>query len=198
MTTIDTRCVLAVNSSNWAPLDVLSIGDAITNVYLGKSKIIDETYTFYTFNAWIKRWSHPEDIVHARKVGRFVVGTPNFSIVAPQVVIVHSTHYSRKHPPQPTPENVAKRDEDRCQYCGRKFKRAKLSRDHIFPESRGGKMDWDNVVAACLHCNGKKRDRTPAEAGMVVLRKPFVPQWHWLTEHLEKAPPLWRMVLKMK
>lgn len=44
-----------------------------------------------------------------------------------------------------------------CHYCG---KIAKLTLDHVIPLSKGGKHSKDNVVAACLHCNCSKNDRT--------------------------------------
>jgi len=31
---------------------------------------------------------------------------------------------------------------------------------------------WENLVAACRDCNARKGDRTPAEAGMKLLRQP--------------------------
>jgi hypothetical protein len=34
---------------------------------------------------------------------------------------------------------------------------------------------WENIVTACWHCNQRKRNRTPAQAGMKLLRKPFKP-----------------------
>jgi hypothetical protein len=50
-----------------------------------------------------------------------------------------------------------------------------LTRDHITPLSRGGKDTWMNVVTACRHCNGLKRNRTPEEAGTELLYAPYVP-----------------------
>ncbi len=56
------------------------------------------------------------------------------------------------------------RDDYRCQYCGGYAD----SIDHIVPRSRGGRHEWENVAAACRPCNLRKRDRTPAEANMVL------------------------------
>ncbi len=69
-------------------------------------------------------------------------------------------------------KNVLRRDHFRCQYCG---SRDRLTIDHIMPRSRGGRDTWDNLVAACVPCNNKKGNRTPAEAGMTLLKKPFRP-----------------------
>lgn len=66
---------------------------------------------------------------------------------------------------------VLKRDNFTCAYCGN----AGSTYDHVFPKSRGGENTWLNLVAACTDCNGKKRDRTPEEAGMPLLWEPYVP-----------------------
>lgn len=66
---------------------------------------------------------------------------------------------------------VLERDGYRCNYCDRKASTI----DHVFPVSRGGKTDWENCVAACFRCNQDKADRTPEEAGMRLLRYPYVP-----------------------
>lgn len=70
---------------------------------------------------------------------------------------------------------VLERDARRCAYCGGRAS----SIDHIVPISRGGAArSWLNTVAACLECNQTKADRTPAEAGMRLLVKPFEPKAH--------------------
>jgi 5-methylcytosine-specific restriction endonuclease McrA len=69
-------------------------------------------------------------------------------------------------------KNVLRRDRFRCQYCG---SRDRLTIDHVMPRSRGGKDLWENLVAACTSCNNRKGNRTPEEANMRLLRKPFRP-----------------------
>jgi 5-methylcytosine-specific restriction endonuclease McrA len=61
------------------------------------------------------------------------------------------------------------RDKFRCQYCGDKKTAAELTLDHILPRSHGGDNSPVNIVTACLQCNNRKRDRTPAEARMPLL-----------------------------
>ena len=61
------------------------------------------------------------------------------------------------------------RDKFRCQYCGEKKRAGELTLDHILPRSRGGDNSPVNVVTACMACNNRKGDRTPAEARMPLL-----------------------------
>jgi 5-methylcytosine-specific restriction endonuclease McrA len=61
------------------------------------------------------------------------------------------------------------RDKFRCQYCGEKKGVADLTLDHIMPRSRGGDNSPMNIVTACVACNNRKSNRTPAEARMPLL-----------------------------
>lgn len=68
-----------------------------------------------------------------------------------------------------------RRDRHLCAYCGGEFSFIRLTRDHIKPVSRGGLDSWMNVVTACRHCNGMKRNRMPEEAGLQLFYAPYVP-----------------------
>ena len=69
-------------------------------------------------------------------------------------------------------KNILIRDGHICQYCGDKFLSSELELEHVVPRARGGLSTWENLVAACRDCNARKADRTPAEAGMKLLRQP--------------------------
>ncbi len=69
-------------------------------------------------------------------------------------------------------QNIIRRDRHTCQYCGSKDK---LTLDHVFPKSRGGKDTWENLVSACVPCNNRKGDRTPEEANMSLQGKLYRP-----------------------
>jgi hypothetical protein len=70
---------------------------------------------------------------------------------------------------------LLRRDRYTCAYCAQVFAERELQCEHIVPESRGGAWSWMNIVAACAHCNGRKADRTPEEAGMKLVYLPYVP-----------------------
>lgn len=84
------------------------------------------------------------------------------------------------------------RDEHRCQYCGRTAENV----DHVVPRSRGGAHEWENVVAACRRCNGRKRDLTPLEANMALRRRPYAPRAEfWLVVAVGTLEPTWHAYL---
>lgn len=70
---------------------------------------------------------------------------------------------------------ILARDAYTCQYCGVILPAARLTIDHVLPQSRGGAWTWTNLVAACPACNMAKANRTPEEAGMALLRRPAKP-----------------------
>ena len=98
------------------------------------------------------------------------------------------------------------RDDHICLYCGNRFDRRRLSRDHVHPVSQGGRDIWTNVVTACLRCNNHKAGLTPEQAGMQLLAVPFTPthaeyvflqgrnvladQMEFLRTHFPRSSPL--------
>src|SRR5579864_4431338 len=71
---------------------------------------------------------------------------------------------------QPTRSNILLRDDETCQYCGKRSR--ELTLDHIIPRSRGGLSTWENLVACCKSCNRRKGNHLPAEGGMKLMREP--------------------------
>lgn len=53
--------------------------------------------------------------------------------------------------------NVAKIQQNNyCWYCGKEMEPSKLTRDHVFPRSKGGDNDMDNIIMVCKNCNSSK------------------------------------------
>lgn len=90
--------------------------------------------------------------------------------------------WSEDYVPPLTNRALFERDANICQYCGETFSPSQLTRDHIIPQSRGGKDAWTNVVASCFVCNSvRKRNKTPKEWGVELLSVPYTPCY---AEHL--------------
>ncbi len=70
-------------------------------------------------------------------------------------------------------KNILRRDNYKCAYCGRSD--LMLTVDHIIPKSKGGNDSWENLITACTKCNNIKGDRTPDEANMKLLTRPYKP-----------------------
>jgi 5-methylcytosine-specific restriction endonuclease McrA len=93
-------------------------------------------------------------------------------------------------------ENIYTRDGDTCQYCNEVCPRAELTFDHVIPVAQGGRKDWENIVTCCVDCNRRKGGRTPAEAGMHLVKVPRRPDSHAIRVNikigLRSTPESWR------
>jgi 5-methylcytosine-specific restriction endonuclease McrA len=80
---------------------------------------------------------------------------------------------------------LVKRDRSSCQYCGRKLSASQITVDHVLPRAQGGITSFTNCVVSCQICNGKKADKTPEQAKMVLLKRPTHPSFsaqHYLSD----------------
>ncbi|MBC8309515.1 MAG: HNH endonuclease [Phycisphaerales bacterium] len=100
---------------------------------------------------------------------------PTFEVAVPKIVRLLMYDAFIKPEVRLTRRNLYARDKNNCQYCGKRFSASDLTLDHIVPRVQGGGNSWVNLVCACLRCNTKKGGRTPKQANMRLIRKPFKP-----------------------
>lgn len=157
--------VLVLNK-NWYPISTTTVRCALSLLVQGSVKAIcPETYCVLTFEEWI---SHPRTPF---------IRTTRLEIGIPEVLIaVHYDRIPKKYIPFSRP-NIYKRDDFRCQYCGKMKSEEMLTIDHIFPKSRGGLCNWENCVTACVTCNTQKGAHLLQEANMKLRQKPYRPEW---------------------
>jgi 5-methylcytosine-specific restriction endonuclease McrA len=151
------------------PHKVVRWEDAITMLYLGKA----------------------DSVVDYRER----VSSPSVTLPMPAVIRLRRNFGKVKRGVKFSRINVFARDGFRCQYCGAKLAMSKLTFDHVFPRSHGGRTEWCNIVTACRPCNGKKRNRTPDESGMFPMSQPVQPKSLPLIGpriDAERAPAEWR------
>ena len=121
----------------------------------------------------------------------------SFSVKLPSVIRLLRYITIRKHFDRVpfSRANIYARDGHRCQYCGREHPVSELTFDHVVPVSQGGRTNWENIVTCCVTCNRRKGGRTPAQAGLRVIRPPRRPTRApavRLTFGLRNAPESWR------
>lgn len=104
------------------------------------------------------------------------IRTPRKPYKMPAVIVLMRKKVWRKSSLKFSRLNVATRDGFCCQYCGVKFPLRDLTKDHVVPRAQGGRTTWDNIVMACRHCNERKGNQTPEQAGMRLLKKPVKPK----------------------
>jgi len=169
--------VLVLNRS-LVPVDLTSVRRAFCLICKAVAEVVDVTegrFDFYGFETWqeiseLKRRTGlaDENTEWVRTVSR--------EIEVPRIIrLTFYDRFPRLHVTL-NRRNMFARDENRCQYCGRRFSTSELSLDHIMPLSLGGRTSWTNVVCACTACNKRKGGRTPEQVGMRLIRKPFRPR----------------------
>src|ERR1035441_669175 len=101
------------------------------------------------------------------EVSGYTIRTSNLNVPVPSVVRLMKYRRMPRQNRAVSRKGILLRDGNACQYCG-----ARLPPAHVMPRSRRGANSWENLVAACFPCNNRKRNKTPAEAGMTLARQP--------------------------
>jgi 5-methylcytosine-specific restriction endonuclease McrA len=156
-----------VLNATYEPLSVVSERRAVVLVLSDKAHVLHETGA----------------VLHSEKL----------SLPVPSVVRLHSfVRVPFQHRASISRRGVFVRDDGVCQYCGARAE----SIDHVIPRSRGGRHEWENVVAACRRCNTGKRDRYLHETSMQLRRTPDAPRHSsWVTVAVGHVPELWEPYL---
>jgi 5-methylcytosine-specific restriction endonuclease McrA len=105
-----------------------------------------------------------------------VIHTTNMTIRAPRVIIQPNYGKMPTVQPRPTKEAIRKRDGGICQYTGEVLTWKEGNIDHVTPRSQGGRNTFENMVWCHKDINSKKADKTPKQAGLTLIRKPFAPK----------------------
>lgn len=177
--TVSQSRVLLLNGSTWEPLAVIPLARAINLLLAGKAVVVEHTGEF--LRTVQTRFPVPSVIAL-----RTYINVPR-----------RQAHWSRK--------GVLLRDGYTCVYCGAMpgtlvrdtvLSRHDFTVDHIVPRSRGGKDQWTNTACACSHCNHRKGNRLPNEAGMKLRWEPKTPRTSYLVIAIGSGPDAWKRYIE--
>lgn len=129
-------------------------------------------YVTYDFESWTELSQYHEEFTPDYDWVR----TVRCSLAVPKIIRLLGYDRLPAQTVKLNRRNLYARDENRCQYCGHKFPTCELTLDHVVPRSLGGGSSWENLVCACVACNSRKGGRTPYQARMKLLRKPYKPR----------------------
>ncbi len=167
--------VLVLNK-HYLALHVISARRAFRLLFKDVAEVVtldDGQYASFDFRSWRdvsearRRFNEPDDEF---------VRTVHFEIQVPRIIRLLTYDRLPRQKVKFNRRNIYARDGNRCQYCGRRFTTSELSLDHVVPRIQGGRAAWDNIVCACLRCNVRKGGRTPAQAGIQLIRDPVEPR----------------------
>lgn len=160
-----------VIDSNYMARSIISSARAFVICYKGNAEVIAE---------------HPES---------FNLGDTDVEIMKPSIIRVFNTMPMMFNKVALTRENIYKRDNYTCVYCGNENKK-ELTLDHVYPKSKGGPNSWSNLVTACKTCNNEKADMLVDEyTNDVPIAKR--PHYLMLMKQLEYLPEEWKSFLLM-
>ena len=163
-------------SQNYAPLEIVSVEKAFTIFYKGDAEAVTEDYETFSFERWK---SYSAELAY--EPGNFIRCTNQHLKIPPMMRFTRKVKVYRELDARFNRKNIYIRDSFSCQYCGYIPKRNKiyseLNLDHVTPRSRGGKTSWENLVTSCIACNTLKKNYTPDEAGMRLVKTPRKPPW---------------------
>lgn len=153
----------------WIPISVICVQEALKMLFGGldtpKAKALDhETWMLHEWETWKDLKPINNLVIHGGCGQEFRV---------PEVVITVKFQALPTNKINCTKRNILKRDQNICQYC---CAHPANSIDHIYPKSKGGKLDWFNCVAACVDCNQRKKDKSLEEMDMKLIRQPYRPR----------------------
>ena len=123
----------------------------------------------------------------------FGLVNPELEIYKPSIIRVYKYVKQHIHKVPLTRENVYRRDNFECVYCGNSNQKL-LTLDHVIPQSKGGQDSWDNLVTACRQCNGEKADLTLEEYGKEI-PEPKRPHYLMLLKTVHHIPQEWEKFL---
>lgn len=164
----------------YIPIHIIGWKRAVSLLYQDLAHSLDAELMPYDYNSWLEYANSPQfddgyyNYVHSSRV----------TMAVPDILVLKEFKYLPKRDVKFTRENVFHRDNHKCAYCGKRFKRDDLTIDHILPKSKGGNNSWKNTISACMKCNNVKADRTPEQAGMPLKYQPTEPKW---TDSLSKV-----------
>lgn len=162
------RPTLVLNR-NWQPVNVATVGRALTLVWNESARVIDpHDYQMHGWNDW-SRLAPRDDEPFIQAVRRRLRVPEVITLSDYDRLPTAAVSFSRR--------NIFKRDHFKCQYCGVQPGSEELTIDHVVPRAQGGITSWTNCVLACVACNKRKADRTPDQAAMRLRKLPVRPHW---------------------
>jgi 5-methylcytosine-specific restriction endonuclease McrA len=167
--------VLILNR-HYMAIRVTTAKRAFSLLYRNLAEVVhveDDSYLSYDFDSW----REISEFKHRFEPDRHDwVRTVRFSLVVPRIIRLVCYDHLPRRGVKLNRRNIFARDNNSCQYCGKKFPTSDLSLDHVVPRSQGGLTNWENLVCACLKCNVQKGGRTPDQAHMSLIVKPVKPK----------------------
>jgi 5-methylcytosine-specific restriction endonuclease McrA len=171
MNEVLTKTTVLVLNKHWQAIDSKTPMEAFSMMAAGNATALDIHQAGdmrpVTWEDWL--------LLEVRE-GDNRIGTVNGPVRVPSVLVLARFDKVPKRRPKFCAKAIWERDGGMCQYTGRKLRPHEGNIDHVVPISRGGASSWENCVLADRKINSRKGNKLPEEAGLKLLRRPFVPR----------------------
>ena len=149
-----TSKVLVLNR-HWMPIDIVSYKDCFRLMCKTHAKAVDTlqgSYMMHTMESWI-------DLHMEGECSK--INTVSLEIPIPEIIVLTDYDQMPVRFINFSKTNLLIRDDYQCAYCGDEVDADTATIDHIHPQSKGGKTNWENCTIACMKCNHEKADSLP-------------------------------------
>ncbi len=170
--------VLVLNKF-YAAVHIVNAKKAFAMLFKESAEVVsvdDGQYNSYDFTSWVDVSSFKAECGFSDEGQYESIKTVSLEIRVPKIIRLVVYDKFPKANIKFNRKNIFARDQNKCQYCGKKFPTSELSLDHVIPRTQGGTSNWKNIVCACTNCNKHKGGRRPREAGMKLIREPVKPR----------------------
>lgn len=171
MTDILNMNIVLVLNRNWQAINITTPADAFCSMANDSATALD----IVGMDSMVPtKW---EDWVGLPvREGDASVRTASLRIRVPTVLVLARFAKVPMRRPGFSLRAIRERDGHRCQYTGQLLAPGEGNIDHVIPKSRGGDTSWENCVLASRKINSRKGAKTPAEAGLKLVRSPQKPR----------------------
>lgn len=166
--------VLVLNR-NYMAIRVINARRAFSILCSNHAEVInaeDGSFMAYDFDSWAELSSYRDQFSPSTDW----IKTVRMHIAVPRIIRLLTYDRLPKQNVKLNRRNIYARDNNMCQYCGKKFITSELTLDHVVPRRLGGGNSWENLVCCCVPCNSRKGGRTPKQAKMDLIQKPKQPR----------------------
>ena len=141
---------------SFLPLSVITWQEAVKYLVSGRASALE----------WHDKW---------------IVRSANWETQVPAVLMLHEVVRGSQTVAF-SKSAVFLRDEWTCQYCQCPVCDVTATMDHVIPQSKGGKTDFENIVTSCFECNSRKGNNHK----IVPKQKPHIPTYWELVNKRKK------------
>ena len=169
-------CSVLVLNKNYMAVRIIGAKRAFCLLFKQIAEVVsvgEGQYRSYDFESWCEVSEYRRNF---EPDGHDWVSTVDFQVAVPRIIRLLAYDRLPRGQVKFNRRNIFARDQNHCQYCGKKFPTSELSLDHVIPKSMGGEAAWENIVCACTRCNARKGGRTPQQAHMKLIKVPAKPK----------------------